>query len=84
MKNQLLAVVATLLVASVSAASFKKLDSCDQDTSYKFASTRTSYNLVGNSTSFDDYIKFGNLPVYTSPDEYFLCHFIIIFFIFIF
>jgi hypothetical protein len=49
-------VVILLVALSVGA---KSLDSCYQDTSFKYASTRTSYNLVGNSTNYYDYIKPG-------------------------
>jgi hypothetical protein len=58
-RQQVSAVVAVALLAMVSFASGKPLDSCAQDTSFKYASTRTSYNLVGNSTNYYSYIKPG-------------------------
>lgn len=42
----------------------KSLTSCDQDTSYKYFSTRTSYHLIGNSTNFDQYIKPGIFVIF--------------------
>lgn len=50
----------TLVLATVVASSRlvygKSLTSCEMDTSYKFMSSRTSYHLVGNSISYQDYI----------------------------
>jgi hypothetical protein len=55
MVNTGLSVLMFVLTNAKIMTNAKSLSSCDLDTSYKYMSSRTSYDLIGNASNFYEY-----------------------------